>query len=110
MESIDLSHLLSEEAQVSEYIPIKERRKREAELRAERLGKLSQPNPKRAKGGGNGEEKGDGEGENKAKTLLSVADELKKAKEGLSEETRCVCLVGGLVMVVLQLRLRIIYI
>ncbi len=90
MESIDLSHLLSEEAQASEYIPIKERRKREDEFRAERLGKLNPPNPKRTKVGGDGEEKGDGEGENKPKSLLSVADELKKAKEGLSEETRCV--------------------
>ncbi len=108
MESIDLSHLLSEEAQASEYIPIKERRKREAEVRAERLGKLSQTNPKQAKGDGNGEEKEDGEDENKPKTLLRVADELKKAKEGLSEETRYVCLVGGLVMAVLQIRLKII--
>ncbi len=90
MESIDLSHLLSEEAQANEYIPIKERRKREAELRAERLGKLNPPSPKRRKGGGGGEEKGDEDGESKPKSLLSVADELKKAKEGLSEETRCV--------------------
>ncbi len=90
MESVDLSHLLSEEAQASEYVPIKERRKREAEIRAERLGKLNLPNSKRTKKSGDGEEKRDEEGESKPKSLLSVADELKKAKEGLSEETRCV--------------------